>query len=788
MLPRNYLLHNRYRIIRPLGKGGFGQVYEALDDKLDCVVAIKERNAEHAAEKLRRAFEREAKLLANLRHPALPKVTDHFFEGEGQFLVMEFIEGDDLAKLLSKRRSPFGVEEVLVWADDLLKALEYLHTQDEPIIHRDIKPANIKLTDRDEIFLLDFGLAKGTAGSMPEYETGHRSSSVHGYTAAYAPLEQLNNSGTNEQSDIYSLGATIYHLLSGRVPVTAAQRYQGLEMGQADPLQPAHEVNPAIPLPVSLVLSQAMGMSRRDRLSSARQMREYLAHARRESEEIAQRANEKTVVVNEGWGTVGPQPDPLQQVGSQPAKDQSHRSQSAEASWPSQLQSEPSDSQWPSSVQDENLTLLMDNEEAKTPAEEGGEQLKLAEEYTRGDRRRDQSAIKESTVARRVTTKSRNTLQPSTLIMPALQLSGQRGQTGQNPLKSRGILIGLIAVLILGAAIVITFIPTRQSSNDNRAQSSTNRPSQGGVNNMPRSQPPPETPKNFSLKQTLDDFGSKVWSVSFSPDGTMAAAAGEGGKIRIWDTRSWGLKYTIEGPQAHTKDVNSISFSHDGHFIASGSSDHTVRLWNALDGLLIKTLSGHQEWVLSIAFSPDDSILASAGKDHNVYLWEVGTGHRVNELRSHTDEVWSVAFSPDGRTLASAGKDMRVILWDIPSMSKLREIKVNGIIFLNFSPDGQMLATGQDDKTIKLWNSKTGGLVKELKGHRDKITSLSFTPDGAVLASASEDKTIKLWDINTGLAKQSFTGHKDSVDSVSFSSDGRTLMSGSRDRTVKIWQ
>src|SRR5262245_57889034 len=102
MLSRNQFLHQRYRIIRALGKGGFGQVYEALDDKLDCIVAIKERLAKLDSEKMRRAFEKEAKLLANLRHPALPKVMDHFFADNGQYLVMEFIEGDDLARLLSK--------------------------------------------------------------------------------------------------------------------------------------------------------------------------------------------------------------------------------------------------------------------------------------------------------------------------------------------------------------------------------------------------------------------------------------------------------------------------------------------------------------------------------------------------------------------------------------------------------------------------------------------------------------------------------------------------------------
>jgi serine/threonine protein kinase len=201
MLPRNHLLQNRYRIIRLLGKGGMGHVYEALDDTVDCIVAIKETFAD--TEHLRRAFEHEAKLLANLKHPALPRVTHHFREGAGQFLVMEYIEGDNLAELLKKRKRPFMFEELLPCAERLLDALAYLHERSEPIIHRDIKPANIKLTEED-VYLLDFGLAKGNSGQMSTAEYGQSISSVHGFTPLYAPLEQINNSGTNAQSDLYS--------------------------------------------------------------------------------------------------------------------------------------------------------------------------------------------------------------------------------------------------------------------------------------------------------------------------------------------------------------------------------------------------------------------------------------------------------------------------------------------------------------------------------------------------------------------------------------------------------
>ena len=269
MLARNTILQGRYRIVRPLGRGGMGQVYEALDDTVDAIVVIKETFA--TSEKLRNAFILEAKRLANLKHPVLPKVMHHFFEGTGQFLVMEFIEGADLARRLNDRGRPFDPEKVLRWSDKLLDALNYLHTQPEPIIHRDIKPANIKVTDDDKVYLLDFGLAKGGPG----YET----SSVHGYTAAYAPLEQLNNTGTTPQSDLYSLGATLYHLLTGRFPSSASERYKSLEDSEQDSLIPAHEVNPHVPEKLSAIITKAMAMKRKDRFFSASEMREMLRNA-----------------------------------------------------------------------------------------------------------------------------------------------------------------------------------------------------------------------------------------------------------------------------------------------------------------------------------------------------------------------------------------------------------------------------------------------------------------------------------------------------------------------------
>src|SRR5229473_1319639 len=269
MLSPETILQGRYRIIRQLGQGGMGAVYEALDQRLDTTVALKETL--FAEERLRKQFEREARLLARLHQQALPRVSDHFSEGDGQFLVMQYVAGDDLSAMLVQRNGPFPQEEVLRWADQLCDALDYLHTQDPEIIHRDIKPQNLKLTARGQIVLLDFGLAKGYAGQASVVTT---SASIFGYTPNYAPLEQVQGLGTDARSDIYALAATLYHLLTNVKPPDALSRAGALVNGQPDPLLPANIVAPQVSAAVANVLSKGMSQKRDDRFASAVLMRE----------------------------------------------------------------------------------------------------------------------------------------------------------------------------------------------------------------------------------------------------------------------------------------------------------------------------------------------------------------------------------------------------------------------------------------------------------------------------------------------------------------------------------
>lgn len=271
-LSANTLLRDRYLIVRQIGKGGMGAVYEAKDERLGHLVALKQMIV--SDENLERAFKREGRILAQLDHPALPHVIDYFGANGSQFLVMQYIPGDDLERLRRKQGRPFPVERVMEWADQLLDALDYLHSHSPPIIHRDIKPANLKLSPRGQLILLDFGIAKG--GNANQTIVGENEHSVYAYTPHYAPLEQIHGDGTDQRSDLYSLAATFYNLLTAKKLPTVMTRANAERKQTPDPLLPVNQLNPEVPAALAALLSQAMALNPDERPQSARAMRAAL--------------------------------------------------------------------------------------------------------------------------------------------------------------------------------------------------------------------------------------------------------------------------------------------------------------------------------------------------------------------------------------------------------------------------------------------------------------------------------------------------------------------------------
>ncbi len=246
-LSTGQILNNRYRVVRLLGEGGFGAVYRAWDVNLSIPCAVKESFGSASTDSTRQ-FAREANILASLRHPNLPKVTDYFsIPGQGQYLVMEYIDGENLEeKLANHGGGPLNEAQVVDWSTQILKALIYLHAQTPPIIHRDIKPANIRVTPQGQAILVDFGIAKFLDPSA-RTTVGARA-----ITPGYSPFEQYGQASTDARSDIYALGATMYHLLTCQQPPESIQRMIN------DTLPPLQQLVPHLSPRVCWAIDRAM--------------------------------------------------------------------------------------------------------------------------------------------------------------------------------------------------------------------------------------------------------------------------------------------------------------------------------------------------------------------------------------------------------------------------------------------------------------------------------------------------------------------------------------------------
>ncbi|MCE5208188.1 MAG: serine/threonine-protein kinase [Chloroflexi bacterium] len=260
------LINNRYYILSILGQGGMGYVYQAEDTVLKVHVAVKENL--FLSEEYSRQFEREAQILAGLRHGTLPHVSDFFLiPGQGQYLIMNYIEGEDLRERI-ERLGTVPVEDVIRIGIAICDALNYLHTRKESILHRDIKPGNIKITPEGGLVLVDFGLAKIMHGNQATTD------GARAMTPGYSPPEQYGTARTDPRSDIYALGATLYAALTGIIPEDGLDRATGKSR-----LTPVRQIKPDISQIIAGVIEKSLEIDPENRFQSALDFQQALMSA-----------------------------------------------------------------------------------------------------------------------------------------------------------------------------------------------------------------------------------------------------------------------------------------------------------------------------------------------------------------------------------------------------------------------------------------------------------------------------------------------------------------------------
>lgn len=276
-----------------------------------------------------------------------------------------------------------------------------------------------------------------------------------------------------------------------------------------------------------------------------------------------------------------------------------------------------------------------------------------------------------------------------------------------------------------------------------------------------------------------------VQAVAFSPDGKILAT-GNGEMISLWDVATCRVRRRLSG---HGGSIRALAFSSDGTTLASGSSDTRVILWDLPVGRPRHTLTGHEGMINAIAFSPDSKKLATIGWKHHIKLWDVDTGKEQIQLGGELKWGLSVAFSPDGKSIAMGGQQV-VYQWDLAKPGDVEEIQPDHKALIRcvaFSPDGKLLAVASDESIVRIRDLAQGQQRAILRGHMGPVRAMAFSPDGRLIVTGSDDRTVRLWQVTTGVELAVFRKHTARINCVAFSPGGNVVASGGDDRRSVLW-
>ena len=737
-LPRSF---GDYELLREVARGGMGVVFCARQKSLNRQVAIKMILAgEFASPEFVKRFRQEATAAASLQHPNI--VTIHEVgESEGQYYFsMDFVEGRSLAELV--RAEPLPARRAAGYLKAIAEAIHYAHQKG--ILHRDLKPSNILVDPLDQPRITDFGLAKQSNSDSNLTLTGQ----TLGSPAYISPEQGLGAvSEVGPRSDIYSLGAVLYHLVTGRPPFQGETLHQILFQTQnLEPIRP-RRLNPGVPDDLQTICLKCLEKNPARRYQTSRELADDLGRFLRKEPIVARPIGPAGKVLR--WCQRRPLVATL--AGAVVLLLAALAVASSIAAWRIEL-ARRAEFRERQQANEANWHLARANrslEESVTILE-----LQRAEQSFRaGD-----------------------------ASMGLAQLAAVLRRDPSNHIAAERILSALLHrnwVLPVGEILRHPgFVSSVAFSPDGQYLAT------GCADGFARVW-------KVRTRQPLGMLrhSAHVRSVCFSPDGTRLATACEDGKVRIWNWRTADL---LVAPMAHDDWVFSVVFSPDGEKVVSASRDLTARIWSARTGLLLQKLLGHTEEVHQAVFSPDGRLIATASFDHSARLWNAQTGELVGAPLRHSSQqaaVMGVCFSPDGKWLATASRDGSAIICSVdtgaPVLEPLRHTE--GLNSVQFSPTGRTVATTGFDNTVRLWDAQSGETVSQPFRHLEQVNQAAFSPDGTVLATAGDDSTVRFWDVRPGQMLEQELRHDSTVNSVDFSRDGRRLVTASYDGTARVW-
>jgi WD40 repeat protein/serine/threonine protein kinase/TPR repeat protein len=745
-----------YRLVRQLGSGGMGEVYLAqrADAEFHQEVAVKLiRSGQDSAAVVSR-FKSERQILASLDHPNIAKLLDGGRTPQGQpYFVMEYVSGVPITEYCDEKKLKIRVRLDLFI--QVCEGVQYAHQN--AVIHRDLKPANILVTEVDGkpvARIIDFGVAKATAPTIPEHTQLTRFGNLMG-TPEYMSPEQADPQVRiiDTRTDVYSLGVVLYVLLTGMLPF-AAKRHDHPPLDEF--LRRLREQEPP----------RASGKLNADRDSSAAsalarnvEPRQLVKLLRGDLDWIAMKALERDR--DRRYGSPSDLAADLRRylnhepVVARPASAayqihkfiRRHRFAAGFLGMMIVLSAVASGAA---------LIAVYKQHEAEFQATQALQAQSRLLTQAAAQRLKDGDVTSAQGIILEVLTNPRFTA----VRTPAANSVFQDIRTADVQLavlSGHDNLVNTAAYSPDGTRIVT-------ASNDKTARIWDAR--------------------TGAQLTVLTGHGGSVYCAAYSADGSRIFTASADKTARVWDARSGAQLAVLSG---HEDEVSCATYSPDGSRIVTASDDKTARIWDARTGAQLAVLSGHTDSVVTAAYSPDGTRLVTASADKTARIWDARTGAQRAVLSGHGDRVDSVDYSPDGTRIVTASRDRTVRIWDARTGAQLAVLGHGSPVFTAaYSPDGMRIVTASYDKTVRLWDARTGLQLAALSGHGSFVYSAAYSPDGTRIVTTPNDKTARVWDARLGAQLAVLSGHGGDLYCAAYSPDGTRIVTASVDKTARI--
>jgi serine/threonine protein kinase/WD40 repeat protein len=716
--PPELLRHPRYRLLGLLGTGGMGAVYKAEHRLMERAVALKVMTrAFVASEATVDRFRREVKAAARLAHPNIVAAYDAEQAGDVHFLVMEYVEGTDLARWLAEH-GPLSVAEACDYARQCAAGLQHAH--EHGMIHRDIKPHNLMRARDGTVKILDFGLARLAA------EAGTPATGVTGQgtllgTVDYLAPEQADDARQADiRSDIYSLGCTLYHLLSGRPPFPKGSVVQKI-MAHTE-RQPASlkELRPDLPTGLVRVVQQMMAKSPDDRYQTPDEVCDALAPF----------AGQTVVIDPTPRGTKRPA------KGKAPGGARRRRwSVVAAALLLALVGIGVGAAVYRIQTDNGELVITTDNPDVEVVIKQNGKLVRILDTKTNKEVKLDSGLYDLELKGN-----------PEELKLSLDRVTIRRGDTVVATVERRARKAAEKVGLVRSFTWDTSGIQSAAFSPDGLRAASGDR--EGTVRLWDL--------RSGAEVRRLPDHAGIVYAVAFSPDGGKVVSGGDDNLLRLSDAATGKEIRTFVG---HEKGVVRLTFSPDGKLLLSGDWGGALRLWDVESGKELRQFEGHTDMIHAVAFAPDGKTAASGSGDGTLRLWDPKTGKQLRSIDAAAGSVTGVAFSPDGRQVLTSHFDGALRWWDVSTGMDVRRfpVQTDTLQSVAILPGGRRAVTAGGgtvkdgnwrvgtDFTVRLWDVADGKEVQRFEGHRSVVSWVTVSPDGRYALSVGDGTTMHLW-------------------------------------------